>query len=524
MTTSRPPHPPQPLHLEQQRKLAKELLRAASAGSANALERLRAVRTDAGEPARKLKLADAQLAIAREAGFPSWPKLVGGLKDRDLEAFRDAVGRRDVPQVARLLAEPHVRARVNEPMFDFGQRAAHVGAKDRALMTLLLDAGADLNLKSDWQNGPYTVLDRADEPSARFLLSRGATLTPNATSRLGWFDELAAMLRADPSHVHARGGDGQQPLHEAQSVAIADLLLDRGADIDARCIDHKSTPAQYALVDRPEVARHLLHRGATPDIFMAARLGDLALAERLLDADPAAAAAQVHAPGYAPVPPFNIYCWSLGFGISPHAVAKKYGHEAVFALLTAQSAPNVLLRTALFANDARRARALVTSDPTLVPSLSRAEHGQLAQAIFHEAFDAANLMLDLGFDPTAPGVDGGTALHAACWVGNLRLVERILEQAAVPLDAPDPTHQSPPLGWTAYGSVHRRSHGADYPAVADRLVAAGADIRATGNLHGLTLVEMAKGNLEMQEALRRLGVVPSRTGGRARRPPGTPAA
>jgi len=315
------------------------------------------------------------------------------------------------------------------------------------------------------------------------------------------------MVRGDPSLVHARGGDGQQPLHEAKNVAIADFLLDRGADIDARCIDHKSTPAQCALVDRPAVARHLLDRGATPDIFMAARLGDLALAERLLDADPAAVTAQVNAPGYAPVPPFNIYCWSLGFGASPYAVAKKYGHEEVCALLTARSSPRLLLRTAIVAADARRARALVAADPTLLASLSRAEHGHLAQAIFHGAFDAADLMLDLGFDPAAPGVDGASALHTACWVGNARLVERLLELGAVSLDAPDPTHQSPPLGWTAYGSVHRRSPGGDYPAVAQRLVAAGADIRATGNLHGRTLVEMAEGNPEMQEALRRLGAV-----------------
>jgi ankyrin repeat protein len=502
-----------PLHLDQQRKLAKELLRAArsqdSDVAAGALARLRAVRTDAGAPARELKLADAQLAIAREAGFASWPKLVAAGKERDLEAFRDAVGRRDVAQVTRLLAELHVRARVNDPMFDFGQRATHVAANDRALIALLLDAGADLNLPSDWQNGPFTVLDRADEPAARFLLARGATLTPNVAARLGWFDELAAMLRADPALVHARGGDGQQPLHEARSLAIADLLLERGADIDARCIDHRSTPAQYALVERPEVARHLLQRGATPDIFMAARLGDLALAERLLDADPAAVTAEVNGPGYAPVPPFNIYCWSLGFAMSPHAVAKRYGHDEVFDLLTARSSPRVLLRTALFANDAARARAIVASDPSLVASLSRAEHGWLAQAIFHEALDAAHIMLDLGFDPSAPGVDGGTALHAACWVGNVRLVERILERRleknAVPLDAPDPTHQSPPLGWTAYGSAQRRSRGGDYPAVAQRLVAAGANIHASGNLQGRTLIEMAKGNPEMQEALRRLG-------------------
>ncbi|MEO8275799.1 MAG: hypothetical protein ABI639_06235 [Thermoanaerobaculia bacterium] len=498
--------------LENLRRQAKALLRAARDGDAEALQRLRAIRTDAGgvgKGSRPLLLADAQLTVAREAGFPSWPKLVAASEARDVEAFRDAVAALDGTRLARLLALPHVRAHIDDPLFDFGQRATHIAAQDRSVLALLLDAGADKNAKSDWKNGPYTVLDRADEPTARYLLARGATLTPNVAARLGWMEELRAMLTADPSLVHARGGDGQQPLHEAKTVAIADLLLDRGAEIDARCIDHHSTPAQYALVDRPEVARHLLARGATPDIFMAARLGDLALAERLLDADPSAIAARVNAPGYAPVPPFNIYCWSLGFGVSPHAVAARYAHTEVFALLNSRSTPRVLLRTAILANDVPRAKALVEADPSLLTSMSREDHGQLAAAIFHGMEDAAHLMLDLGFDPTAPGIDGGSSLHAACWVGNVKLVERILERVGKGrlLDAPDPTHQSPPLGWAAYGSVQRRAAGGDYPAVAERLVAAGADVHAFGNLHRKSLVEMANGNPEMQEALRRLGMV-----------------
>ena len=114
-------------------------------------------------------------------------------------------------------------------------------------------------------------------------------------------------------------------------------------------------------------------------------------------------------------------------------------------------------------------------------------------------------MLRLGFDPAAPGVDGGTALHAACWVGSVRMVERILARGGVSLDARDPTHQSTPLGWAAFGSVHRRARGADYPGVVDRLVAAGADVTAVGNGDGRTLTEMAQGNPAMQETLRRHG-------------------
>jgi ankyrin repeat protein len=498
---------PVPSNLEQQRKLAKDLVRAARAGDQEALARIHAVRSDAGAPSRPLRLADAQLAVAREAGFDSWPRLVTHLLDRDIQGFRDAVTRGDVDVTRRLLASPHVRARVNDPMFAFGQRAAHIAAKDQAMLTTLIAAGADINLKSDWENGPYTVLDCADEGAARFLLTQGATLTANAAARLGWFDELQALVGADPGLVHARGGDGQQPLHEAKTVAIADFLLDRGADIDARCIDHKSTPAQYALVDRPDVCRRLLERGATPDIFMAARLGDLDLASRLLDADSASAAARINEPGYAPVPPMHIYCWSLGFGRTPHDVALAFGHRGVYDLLVARSPAPIRFINAVLAGDEGAARAMLAEQPSLLASLSRREHGGLAAAIFHERFDAAEVMLSLGFDASAPGVDGGTALHAACWVGHVRIVEQILALGVVPVDARDPTHQSTPLGWTAFGAVHRRASGADYVAVVDRLVAAGADITGPANGRGQTLVEMARGNAAMQEALRSRGAV-----------------
>ena len=427
------------------------------------------------------------------------------LETSDVNAFRRAVQAGDLARTRQLLASAEVRSRINDPMFDFGQRAAHIAAKNEPLLRELIASGADINLRSDWENGPYTVLDHADENTARFLLAHGATLTPNVAARLGWLDELQTLVNGDPSLVHARGGDGQQPLHEAKTVAIADFLMDRGADVDARCIDHKSTAAQYALVDRPDVCRRVLERGATPDIFMAARLGDVRLATRLLDEDPACVGARINEPGYPLVPPFNIYCWSIGFGVSPHDVASRFGHEEVRDLLAARSPSRLLFINAVVNADERAANALLAEEPSLIASLAREDHAQLAHAIFHSRFAAADLMIRLGLDPAAPGVDGGTALHAACWVGNPQLVERLLERAAVPVDARDPTHESTPLGWAAFGSVHRRAVGADYPRVAQRLVAAGADIKAAGNGADATLLEMAEGNAVMQDELRRLG-------------------
>jgi hypothetical protein len=54
--------------LDQLRRQARELLRAASGGEPDALARLRAV-------SERVTLSAAQLAVAREYGFPSWPAL-----------------------------------------------------------------------------------------------------------------------------------------------------------------------------------------------------------------------------------------------------------------------------------------------------------------------------------------------------------------------------------------------------------------------------------------------------------------
>ena len=74
------PLPPQP-NLEQQRKRARELLNAARANDPDALRRFAeahprlAGRSAAAIAAARLSLHDAQLVIAREYGFVSWPKL-----------------------------------------------------------------------------------------------------------------------------------------------------------------------------------------------------------------------------------------------------------------------------------------------------------------------------------------------------------------------------------------------------------------------------------------------------------------
>jgi ankyrin repeat protein len=159
----------------------------------------------------------------------------------------------------------------------------------------------------------------------------------------------------------------------------------------------------------------------------------------------------------------------------------------------------------VLAGDEAGARAFIDQNPSMLTSLTPADHSRLAHAIFHGRREAARLMLDLGFDEAAGGVDGGTALHAACWMGDVELVDAMLRRGRVPLNSRDPVHLSTPLGWAAFGSVHRRAHDGDYSAVVDQLVAAGGDINAPGNGKDMSLIAMAEGNPEVQATLRKHG-------------------
>ena len=98
------------MNLEQLRKQAKELVRAARAGDEAALSRIRA-----HAPSReRVALADAQLTLAREKGYPSWPAL-GAAAEASAEAFVLAATDRHRSRAEALLAarpEIEIRGRV----------------------------------------------------------------------------------------------------------------------------------------------------------------------------------------------------------------------------------------------------------------------------------------------------------------------------------------------------------------------------------------------------------------------------
>ena len=111
---------------------------------------------------------------------------------------------------------------------------AAVQRNNREMIDALLDAGADINARTKWWAGSFGVLDLSTPELSAYLIERGASVDVHAAARLGMLDRLNELVAADPSLVHARGGDGQTPLHFAATIEIAAYLLDHGADINAR--------------------------------------------------------------------------------------------------------------------------------------------------------------------------------------------------------------------------------------------------------------------------------------------------
>jgi len=300
----------------------------------------------------------------------------------------------------------------------------------------------------------------------------------------GRVDALAAMLAENNSQIDARGLDARTPLHCASTVEVAALLLDQGARIDARDEDHYSTPAQWRIGESPEVSRYLLSRGATADIFLAAALGDLALAERLVTEDRGCLSHRIGKP--PEFPPIGhegrggtIYQWTLGFNSYPHQIAMRKGHQAMFDFLYAES--NAKTRFLVDCVLARRkeAEAIADAFPSIIEELPEVDRELVAKYCWetNTSYAAVKLMLDLGFPVAHPERSHGyTPLHNAAWAGSGDLVELLIERGH-PVDIRDPRFNATPLGYALYDClVEKRHPEGEFPRVVKALVEAGSPL------------------------------------------------
>lgn len=471
---------------EQQRKLAKDLLRAWRRNETEAVARVRAELPDKQD----ITLADAQYVLAREYGFANWRELMDRVETKrfeslpPLEQFKLAVQHGTAEHIRRVLqAHADVRAAVNEPMFGFGSTALGVTNKAAEKTRVLLESGADPNRRSDWWAGGFHPLHGASPDVAALLLTAGAIPDACAAAHLDRADLLSEMLAADPACVNERGGDGQTPLHFARSRQVVDMLLEAGADIDAIDVDHRSTAAHWMLDSRADLARYLVERRAEVDIFLAAALGLAERATALLREDASLLSLRTGQGEYGEKPPssFHISLWNIGSNMTPLQVAAKFGHLDTLRAMERLATPAQRLLLACHRGDSDTARSIVAANPGIVERLGPDDRRALTDEAWAPNAPAVRLMLELGFDPSVPSVSGprgGTALHCAAWEGSVECVAAILDYPTgkALINVREPNWNGTPLSWCAHGSRNCGNPKADHGQVAQLLIAAGAPV------------------------------------------------
>ena len=383
----------------------------------------------------------------------------------------------DAGRIRQLLeAHPGLKAMINEPVEAFDSPPI-VRVRSREMLDVMLDAGGDINARSRWWAGGFGILDCASPAVAAYAIERGAVVDVHAAARLGLIDRLRELLAENRGLAHARGGDGQTPLHMAKTVEVAALLLDAGADIDARDVDHESTAVQYMAGDRLEVARSLVTQGCRTDLLLSAALGDIELARRHLDANADSIRMRVDSewfPMQNPKAGGTIYQWTLGFHASAHQIAHERGHGDLVQLLMERSPASLRLVEACWIGDAdavQRERADATRGSDRFTSK---EQILIAHAARNNRTDAVRLMLECGLPVDARGQHQATPLHWAAFHGNVDMARAIL-RFAPPLEATDADFSGTPLGWAIHGSEHGwYSRSGEYGPTVALLLQAGA--------------------------------------------------
>lgn len=189
---------------------------------------------------------------------------------------------------------------------DYGKTPLHVAAYhgQQELAKLLLANEAPVNARDKFGNTPLRrAAGEGDRELVNVLVSNGARLDVFSASALGMTQQLSAMLTGDGNLVGSTDGYGFTPLHVAVDkgrLKTVAMLLAAGADVNAR---NKSrwavelTPLH--CVKDAEVARVLIEHGAEVDardgrgwtpLYTAVCRGEKEITRLLLDngADPSA--------------------------------------------------------------------------------------------------------------------------------------------------------------------------------------------------------------------------------------------
>jgi len=356
---------PEHANLGRLKRQAKELRHAHAAGNPSAAERIvahhpgRRGQSPEAVLAAPLTVADAQLVIAREYGTRSWPQLRHDVETAD--------------RVAKF--EPH-------PRFAEALAALDAGHAERLRALLVADPSlvhARTNLEPPF--GYFTAATLlhhvAGNPGrenplpdntveiARILLEQGADVDAETLGRNGG----TTMGLLVTSHQASRRGF---------SGPLIDLMLEYGATLDVR----RAGALDGSLTNHaPAAAEKMIELGAKPDVFAAAALGRMDLLRDFFDV-------------------------KGRLRHRPHRHGRTMSGRSAIGLA-------------------------------------------LLYAYVSHQIEAVDFLIELDGNWDMIGVNNGTAMHRAAWAGDIAMIERLVARGADIGNRENP-FTSTPLSWARH--------------------------------------------------------------------------
>jgi ankyrin repeat protein len=479
MSASLPDRP----NLGQLRRQAKELRDAARRGEPGALDRV--TRSYRAAPHGDVTLAAAQLVIARELGFTSWPRLKAAVESRAAtpgqlaETFVAASVERRPREAATILeAHPGIAAHsiYAAAVLGDGRTVSEMLAADPAGAVVIDEARGWPPLLyacySRWHHiDPARATGMAEVVA--LLLDAGASPDTNNGARAGYRSALSGAV-------------------EVNNPDVTRVLLDAGANPDDRqCIG--------------EAAGHRDHRCLELLLSHGARVAGTWALDAAVDADDpqavslltgalrgatgqTATEATEALPGAAANASSEVVSALLAAGADPTATdsegfsalrrAARAGQAETAALLVRHAAPDDSTDVDRFIGAGRRAdraaaEQLLAEHPGLPGRLTGDDRAAVADAAGSAPAAAVALMLDLGFSPGDRNGSGEQPLHTAAYYGNAEVV-RLLIDAGSDLEALDARFDGTPLAYATVGSGERAGQPGNWTETVRLLIDAGA--------------------------------------------------
>ncbi len=424
--------------------------------------------------------ADALLVVARQFGFPSWPRLKAHLElvaDLARSPHHEPVGgpladdSEIVDEFLRLVTlnygddDPDRLARAEALLFEHDWLAtaniytiAATGELEAARALLADDPAAASRVGGPHRWEPLLYLTYARLPLsagrsplavARLLLERGAD--PNA----GYLWE--GLIPPFTALTGALGGGGRIPKHP-QELALARLLLEAGADPnDGQALYNQgwgeSAGEEWLELlfefglgrgDGGPWRRRFSERQDSPKkmledlLIAAAKHGLTDRVRRLLDrgVDPRG----------------NLIEHPIYRGRSPVQEAALNGHMDIVAILVDAGAVwehdqvDELIATAM-SGDRDGVQRLLATDAGLRERAIERSPDQVVRATEQDSYDAVALLIELGFNVNARSRTA--PLHEAAMRGNLPVIRLLLEHGADP-NLRDTGYDATPAGWAEH--------------------------------------------------------------------------